>query len=127
MTVEPSSTNGGCQHLCPQLPPASTGGSPRSSSGSDTGSFQTTASRLGLGVCEILCALFKSVFSVSSSLLALPNISPLVFKARRSGASYSPCMTPGLGIPMWGSDPCSLEKTSTIVVFLLFVGHWPAV
>ena len=40
------------------MSPASSGGSPRSASGSDLGSFQMTAPLLGLRVCDILCAPF---------------------------------------------------------------------
>lgn len=50
--------------LCPegksQLPPDFPGDSPRSTSGSDPGFFQTTASILGLRVCGIFCVPFKS-------------------------------------------------------------------
>ena len=71
--VEQSSQNGCPQCLCLQgelqLPPASPGGSPRSAGGSDPGSFQITASSMGPGVCEILCAPFESGVSISLSPL----------------------------------------------------------
>ena len=57
-----------------QLFSASLGVSPRSSGGSDPGSFQITASALAPGVCEILCASFKSGTSISHSPLALPKV-----------------------------------------------------
>lgn len=53
-----------CQCLCPQgeslLPPSSMTGSLRATSGSDPDSFQTTASVLGLRMCESLRMPFKS-------------------------------------------------------------------
>ena len=72
---EQAPKTGCCRHLCPQeeseLPPASLGYSLRSASGSDPGSFQTTASALGLGACEILCMPFKYRVSISYSPPAL--------------------------------------------------------
>ena len=65
-----------------QLPPASPGGSLRSASESDSGSFQTTASALGLGAWEILCVPFKCGVFVSYRPLALPNISPTGFQSQ---------------------------------------------
>ena len=68
------------QALCPQwesqLPPASLGGSPRSESVSNSSSFQVTASALGFGMYEVLCAPFKCWVSVSYSPLALLYTSP---------------------------------------------------
>ena len=58
LMVERAPKNGLHECLCLQgelqLLPASLGGSPISASGSDSGSFQVTASALGLGVCDIL-------------------------------------------------------------------------
>ena len=68
IVVEEAPRNGCCQCLHPlevQLLPASLRGSPRLAGGSDPGFFQTTASVLGFGVCEILCVPFKSGVSVS--------------------------------------------------------------
>ena len=48
---------------------------PRSDGGSDSGSFQITASGLSPGVCEFVC-ISKSGVSVSHSPLALPEVSP---------------------------------------------------
>ena len=60
-----------CQCLCPQgkfqLLPDSLGGFLILASESDLGFFQITASALGLRVCEILCAPFKSGIFVSYS------------------------------------------------------------
>ena len=58
-----------------QLPPASLGGSPRSAERSDPGSLLTTASVLGPGVYEILCALFvKSLLPTAP--LGFQKVSP---------------------------------------------------
>ena len=80
LMVEWAATNGSCQCLCLQgeshLPLISPGDAPRSASGSDSGSFQITASVLGLGACEILHVSFKSEVSVSYSLLAFQYIRP---------------------------------------------------
>ena len=53
------------------MPPASLGGSPRSASVSDLGFFQTAASVLGHGICEILCAPIKSKVCASYNPLSL--------------------------------------------------------
>ena len=77
------------QHLClhreSQLSPASLWGSSRSASGPDPGSFQITASVLGLRVYEILHVPFKSRVSVFYSLLAL--WSPAGLQSQMSGGS----------------------------------------
>lgn len=69
LAVEQAPPNCCCQCLCPQgkfqLLPASLGGCLISVTESDLGSFQTTVSALGLRVCEILCAHFKSGIFVS--------------------------------------------------------------
>ena len=64
------------------MPPALLGGSSRSASETDPGSFQTTASALGLRAREILHAPFKSRVSVSYSPVALLNISPAGFQSQ---------------------------------------------
>ena len=64
-----------------QPPLASPGGSPRSVSGSDTGTFQTAASGLGRRVCEILCTAFKSGVFISYSLSDLLHINSAVLKS----------------------------------------------
>lgn len=65
-----------------QLPPASLKGSPRSASGSDSDSFQTSASVLNLGAYESLHAPFKKTVCVSYSPLDLPNVSPADFQSQ---------------------------------------------
>ena len=86
LVVEHIPHNGCYQCLCPQselqLLPVSLGGSPRSAGGSDPGTFQITASSLGLGACEILCVPLKSGLSISYSPLALPKVSTTGFQSQ---------------------------------------------
>ena len=124
--LEGGSPNSACQSQCPHggvsspkwllpgsmspvwVPIASLflGGSPRES---DLGSFQTTASALGLVSCEVLCAPFKSAvyFLQPSGTLRKPhwpsNLNIL-------GNLSSQCKTLGLGSLMWGSDPLLLGE-----------------
>ena len=97
-----SSPNVCCQCLCSsgalQLSPASPGGSPRSEDGSDTGSFQITASALGPRECEILCAPFKSGVSISHSPLGLQKVSPAGLQSQILGTRL-----PGAGPLGWGA------------------------
>ena len=88
-----------------QLPLASPGGSPRPASGSDPDSFHTAASALELGLCEILCMLFKGGISVSYSFQLSWTWTPLVFKARCSVVLSSWCRISGLESLTWHSDP----------------------
>ena len=80
LTVEQAPPNFCCQCLCPQWKfqwlPASLGGCLISASESNLGSFQITASALGLRVCEILCAPFKSGTFASYSPPTLLYTSP---------------------------------------------------
>ena len=80
LTVEQAPLNCCCQCLCPQgkfqLLSDSLGSFLISASESDLGSFQITASVLGLRVCEILCAPFKSGIFVSYSPPSLLYASP---------------------------------------------------
>ena len=121
--------NGCCQHLCPQsepqLPPASPGGSPRLASGSDSGSFQITASALGPGACEILCAPFKS-----GVYFPQPSSSPESKLCWPSKPNVLGAHLPGAGLPGWGAQCgaqtlCSLGRTSAIVIIFCCVGHLP--
>lgn len=90
-----------CQHVCAQgeFPLASClssiGGSLRSASGPDSGSFQITASTV---ICEILFAPFRDRVSVSHSLTALPYISPTGLQNQMVWAFG--CTSPGLGYPV---------------------------
>lgn len=102
---------------------ASLGGSPKSPSCSDPGSSWITASVLGLKVKFCVYTLWvKSATYISLGLL---NLSPADFKAKHFWG-----LSPGARFLGWGPQ-CgswtlrSLEKTSKIVVFLLFVCHWP--
>ena len=69
------------------MPPASPGGSPRSASRSNPGSFQTTSSALGLGAQAILCVSFEGKGSVSYSSPASPSISLAAAAAAAAVAS----------------------------------------
>ena len=88
--------------------PTSPEGSPRSASGSDPGSFQITASVLGLRVCEILCVPCKNGISVSYSPLAILKTSPIGVQIQVFWGLYSQCKTPKLESLMWGLDPSIL-------------------
>ena len=113
----------GCHRcLCPQgefqLPPASLEGSPISAGGSDPGTFQITASALGPRACEFLCVPFKSGTSISYSLLAL-KLSPTDLQSQTFWGSFSQCRTLRLGNLLGAQTPCSLERTSVIVIILV--------
>ena len=79
LIIESAPKNGCHQCLRPQgelqFPLTSLGGPLRSASGSDSGSFQITASAPCLGVFEILCAPFKSRVFISPCPLAPPKVS----------------------------------------------------
>ena len=92
---------------------ASLGGSARSASGFYLGFFQITASVLGLGVCEILCAPFKGGVSLSYSPLALLYSSP---------AGLQSHMFWGVVFPV---QDLRLGRTSAIVILFPFVGCLP--
>lgn len=83
-----------CQHVCAQgqFPLASclsrTGGSLRSASGSESGSFQLTASARSLRACGILCTPFRDRVSVSYSLTALPYMSPTGLQSQMGWALW---------------------------------------
>ena len=99
--VEGAPRNGCCWHLCPQgelqLPPASLGGSPGLAGGSDPGSFQISASALGLRVCEILCAPFKSGVPIPHSPLGLLNVSPAGLQGQMFWGLIFPLQDPRAG------------------------------
>ena len=92
--------------LLPASP--SPGGSPRSASGSDPGSFQTTASVLGLRLCKNLHVLFKSRGSVSYSPVTLPNISPTGFQSQMFWVLIFPMQDPWAREPDVGLGPLAL-------------------
>ena len=112
-----ASTGGAPQNGCHQrlhphgqslLPPGSPGGSSRSASGSDPGTFQITASAWGLGACEILCAPFKSRICLFSHPVLL-NVSPTGFQTQTFWGTCQ-CRPPGLGSLMWGLVPSLLGE-----------------
>ena len=121
----------GCHHhLCPQgesqLLPSSLGGPLRSASGCDAGFFQITASALGVRKCEILFLPFKSRVSISYTLLAFPKASPTGLLSHTFWGLIFPVQDPReSGAQCGAQTPCSLERTLTIVIVLLFVGHLP--
>ena len=97
---------------------------------------------LGLRVCEILYMTFKSEISVSSGSSALPNISLSGFLSqifwglvgvcgergagvggRVGGDDIFPVQYLPLGSPIWGPASHCLRMTSTVVIFLPFLGH----
>ena len=97
------------------MSPASSGGSPRSASGSDLGSFQMTASLLGLRVCDILCAPFPRPPVPLHAGLQSQRFWGLVFLAQ----------VPQVGGPDAGrtQTPRSLGRASSAVLLLPGVGH----
>ena len=101
--------NGCHQHLCLQgeshLPPASLGSSLRSVSGSDSGSFQLTASTLGLRADKIFHMPFKS-----GVFFPQPSGSPVhkphwPSKPDILGVPFPSGGPLGPGNPMCGSSP----------------------
>ena len=63
----------------------------------------------------------ESQFPTAVQLLCMQVL--LILKGRHSGGSFSWCRTLRLGTLMWGSEPCSLRRTSVIVVFISFVAY----
>ena len=105
--------------------PVSLGGSLRSASGSDPGSFQITVSALRLKVCEICVHLLRVKSLFPTALWFSHTQAILAFKARPSESSSSWHRTPRLESPMWGSGPLLLGRTPAIVIILPFVGCLP--
>ena len=114
LMVEQDCQNGDCQRLCPQdelqLPPASLGGSLRSAGGCDPGFFQITASAMGPGMCEILCAPCKSGVSISHSPLALLKLSPAGLQSQTFWGFVFLVQGLCTGYPRVGSDPLLLGE-----------------
>lgn len=90
-----------------------------------TGFFQITASVLGLGACDILCAPFRSRISIYFSSLAFLTVSPVAIKVKYPAWLIFQYNPPDLGVWYKGQISWSLEKTSTVVIMLPFVGHLP--
>jgi len=95
--------------LCPwgesQLLSASPGHSLRSASESDPGSFQITASALGLETCEILCKLLKSRVSVFYSPQSLLYASSADLQSWMFWALVLLGQNPQAGVPTVGLGP----------------------
>ena len=101
-----SSSNFCHQHVCPQgelqLSPASPGVSPRSANGSDPGSFQITASALGLRSCEILCVPYKNRIFVSYRPPDLLYVSPASLQGQTFWGCFFLVQDPRAGEPNVG-------------------------
>ena len=77
-----------------------------------TDCLQITASALGLGVDDILCASFQDLVFISYSLVGLPKVSP----ASPSKSNVLGAHLLGAKSQSWGTQcgawiPCSLERT----------------
>ena len=83
----------------------------------DPGFFHITASALGLGVDDILCASFQDLVFISYSLVGLPKVSP----ASPSKSNVLGAHLLGAKSQSWGTQcgawiPCSLERTWAIIL-----------
>lgn len=131
------------QHLLPQgesqLPPPSFSGSPWSRSGSDSGAFESIASTVGVGACEILHRPSKWRFFVSYNTLALLNISPACSQSQSFWGSFSWFRSPGWGDlcgaltlhslaggPLWFWHPSHLWVTDWGMWVLTRSYLWPS-
>ena len=93
------------------------GDSPRSTSGSDPGTFQTTVSALKLEAYEILCMPCKNGISFTYGPSALLKISPTWFsKPIVLGAHLPSARPPGWGTQCASWMPNSLARTSCLWV-----------
>lgn len=118
-----------CRCLCPQdesqLSSSSLGGSPRSARESDSSFFQITASALSPGVYEILCAPFNSGISISHRPDSPENKPHWPSKPKILGSRLPSAEPRGWGAQWGACTPCSLGRTSTIVITLPLVSHLP--
>ena len=66
------------------------------------------------------CMYSLGVDFLALSPLVIPKVSPLAFKSRLLWSYLL-----GAGIPVWVATwtPCSLRRSSTIVIILMFVSH----
>ena len=90
-----------------QLPPASTGGSPRRGSSSDLGSFQTTISSLVPRGSGIFYMPFKRGVSTSHSPLGLLKVSPAGLQSQSFWGVHLSSTGPSVGKPAVGLRPMS--------------------
>ena len=94
--------------MSPGRAPAVSGfsrGSPRTATGSDSGSFQITASVLSAGVCEISCVPCQSRISVSYKLLAFSYSSSEGLPSQVLRLLIFPVKHLQAGELLWGVDP----------------------
>ena len=97
---------------------SSLGGSLRSASKSDPGSFHISTSALSLRVCEIFYASFKSRSSVSHSSLRFPKASPFGLQSQTFWGLIFPEQEP------WAGEPnVRLRLWPLQLIILPFVGH----
>lgn len=80
-------------------------GSPRSATGSHSGSFQITTSVLSVGVCEISCVPCQRRISVSYKLLAFSYSSSEGFQSQMFWLLTFPVKYLQAGELLWGTDP----------------------
>lgn len=106
------------------LVPASPRGSPKSTSGSYPGFFQTTASVLGLRTCDTLCMIFRSSLCYLWSSSSLQH-KPRGFSKPNVLRAYFPSQDSWLRDPSVGSDTSLPGEDFIFVIFLPFVGHLP--
>ena len=119
LMVEQAHRSGCHQHLYPQeiqWPLVFPTGSTKSGGGYDPGSFQITASVLGITVCEILLKSFENGVSVSNNPLFFPYTTLPTFKVRCSESSSFWCRNPVLGTPRCTWILHSLQRACAIVV-----------
>lgn len=126
--VEQDLTNGCCHLLCPQgeshcllLLQESL---QDQKSRSEPGSFQMTASVLGLRECELLPTSFGRV-SISYSSSGLPHLFPAGFQSPAFWELSSWCRSPSWEVRCGAWMPHSLGRASAIVIIFLFVGSPP--
>ena len=95
-----------------QWPPASLGASPGSALGLTQAPFKLlllpwVPEHVGSCVCPLRV---ESLFPTENPLLWVSRKAPLAFKTIRFRGLSSLSRTPGLGSPMWGSDPTFLGQ-----------------
>ena len=97
--VKGAPQNGCCQCLCPQGELQLLSASLSSADRSDTGSSQITASALSPGVCDILCAPFKSKISIFPSPLGFLKVSSTLLQSQILWELIFPLQEPQAGEP----------------------------
>ena len=87
------------------MPPASLGDFSRSASRPNPGSYQITASALGPGAGEVLCALLESGVTISLSPLGLLKVSPTGLQSQMLWGLIFPVLDSWAGEPNMGLRP----------------------